>query len=111
LSRAPPGPIIDRRRAEPEPRSKPAIAVRFAAARYAYVLQDCRGRYASEGVFTKYLDEASDGSDTPARLLDPSRCNGRVGTLGLSYGAHVQKAMVTGSPGLAAMSSIRTMGE
>jgi len=28
------------------------------------IYQDCRGRYASEGVFTKYLNEAEDGYDT-----------------------------------------------
>ena len=90
--------------ADPEPRAKPEIARWFANAGYAFVLQDCRGRYGSEGVFTKYLDEAEDGADTLAWLLDQPWCDGRVGTLGLSYGAHVQSALAClDPPGLGAM--------
>src|SRR5204863_140701 len=89
---------------DPEPRSKPEIARWFVEAGYAYVLQDCRGRFASEGVFTKYLREAEDGADTLAWLIDQPWCDGRVGTLGLSYGAHVQNALAClNPPGLAAM--------
>lgn len=90
--------------ADPEPRTKPEIARWFADAGYAFVLQDCRGRYGSEGVFTKYLDEAEDGVDTLAWLLDQPWCDGRIGTLGLSYGAHVQSALAClDPPGLGAM--------
>ena len=86
------------------PRAKPEIARWFVAAGYAYVLQDCRGRFASEGVFTKYLREAEDGADTLAWLIAQPWCDGRVGTLGLSYGAHVQNALAClNPPGLAAM--------
>jgi putative CocE/NonD family hydrolase len=35
------------------PRSRAAVAAYFAAAGYAVVYQDCRGRYRSEGGFTK----------------------------------------------------------
>ncbi len=94
----------DRSLAEPEPVAKPAIARRFAEADYVYVLQDCRGRYASEGSFTKYLNEGPDGVDTIAWLRAQSWCDGRVATLGLSYGAHVQTALAADAPpGLAAM--------
>lgn len=86
------------------PRPKPEIARWFAEAGYAYVLQDCRGRFGSEGVFTKYLSEAEDGADTLAWLLEQSWCDGRIGTLGLSYGAHVQNALAClNPPGLKAM--------
>ncbi len=86
------------------PRPKPQIARWFAEAGYAYVLQDCRGRFGSEGVFTKYLSEAEDGADTLAWLLEQSWCDGRIGTLGLSYGAHVQNALAClNPPGLKAM--------
>lgn len=86
------------------PRSKPEIARIFAAHGYAFVLQDCRGRYGSEGVFRKYMSEAEDGADTIAWIMDQPWCNGRIGTLGLSYGAHVQAALATlDPPGLAAM--------
>jgi len=94
----------DRTRAEPEPVPKPAIARQFVRAGYVYVLQDCRGRYASEGRFTKYLSEGEDGVDTIAWLGAQPWCDGRIATLGLSYGAHVQTALAAHAPpGLAAM--------
>jgi uncharacterized protein len=94
----------DRTLAAPVPISKPEIAAQFVAAGYAYVLQDCRGRYGSEGTFTKYLSEGEDGEDTLVWLLEQPWCNGRIGTLGLSYCAHVQAALACGNPaGLGAM--------
>ncbi|HEV7340513.1 MAG TPA: CocE/NonD family hydrolase [Sphingopyxis sp.] len=90
--------------ADQTPLSKPELAQIFARHGYAFVLQDCRGRYGSEGVFRKYLAEAEDGEDTMAWIMDQPWCNGRIGTLGLSYGAHVQAALATlDPPGLAAM--------
>lgn len=88
----------DRSAAEPVPKAKPLIAVQFARAGYAYVLQDCRGRFKSEGSFTKYLNEGPDGYDTVAWIRAQPWCDGRVGTLGLSYSAHVQSAMAALSP-------------
>ena len=94
----------DRTAVDPVVRSKPEIASQFVASGYAYVLQDCRGRYGSEGEFTKYLSEGEDGEDTLAWILAQDWCDGRVGTLGLSYGAHVQAALACGNPaGLGAM--------
>ena len=94
----------DRTAADPMPRSKPEVAAQFARAGYVYVLQDCRGRYASEGGFSKYVNESEDGVDTIAWLMQKPWCNGRIGTLGLSYGAHAQSALAAGAPpGLHAM--------
>ncbi len=94
----------DRSRAEPDPASKPEVARRFAAMGYVYAIQDCRGRYRSEGAFVKYLNEGEDGADTVAWLAAQPWCDGKVGTLGLSYGAHVQSALAALDPqGLAAM--------
>jgi uncharacterized protein len=94
----------DRTRADAEPKSKPEIARAFASAGYAYVLQDCRGRYGSEGVFKKYFGEGEDGFDTLAWLAAQPWCDGRIATLGLSYGAHVQTALAAlAPPGLKAM--------
>lgn len=94
----------DRTAAHPEAKSKPEIARQFVDAGYAFVLQDCRGRYGSEGEFTKYLSEGEDGEDTLAWILVQPWCDGKVGTLGLSYGAHVQAALACGDPpGLGAM--------
>lgn len=89
---------------DPKIRSKPEIAAQFVAGGFAYVLQDGRGRYASEGHFTKYLCEGEDGEDCLAWIMRQPWCNGEVGTLGLSYGAHVQAALACGNPkGLGAM--------
>lgn len=94
----------DRSVAESVPLSKPQIAARFVAAGFAYVLQDCRGRYDSEGEFEKYLSEQQDGVDTVEWIRKQAWCDGRVCTLGFSYGAHVQTALAAANPvGLAAM--------
>ncbi len=89
---------------EPQPLIRGELAARFARHGYAVVVQDCRGRFDSEGRFTKYLGEASDGADTLAWLMRRSWCSGRIGTYGLSYAAHTQTALATQRPpGLAAM--------
>jgi putative CocE/NonD family hydrolase len=94
----------DRTRDDPEPRSKPELAVEFVRGGYVVAIQDCRGRYASEGVFEKYVAEGEDGFDTVAWLAEQPWCDGRVGTLGLSYGAHTQSALAClNPPALAAM--------
>ena len=94
----------DRTRDDPEPRSKPKLAVDFVRGGYVVALQDCRGRYASEGVFEKYLAEGEDGFDTVEWLAGRPWCDGQVATLGLSYGAHTQSALAClNPPALAAM--------
>jgi len=85
------------------PRSRAELAHYFVQHGYAVVYQDCRGRYRSEGRFTKYLSEAGDGYDTLAWLIRQPWCNGRIGTFGLSYAAHAQAALgCLDPPGLAA---------
>jgi uncharacterized protein len=89
------------------------VALYFVRHGYAVVYQDCRGRYKSEGRFTKYLSEAEDGYDTLAWLMRQSWCNGRIGTFGLSYAARTQAALgCLDPPGLAAqyLSGIRHGG-
>lgn len=90
--------------ARPEPRSRSQVAFELASHGYIVVMQDCRGRYNSQGTFTKYLHEAEDGYDTLSWLLKQPWCNGRIGTMGLSYGAHTQCALsCLNPPGLACM--------
>jgi hypothetical protein len=90
--------------ARPEAATRPEIARRLAQHGYAVVMQDCRGRNNSEGVFRKYLDDAHDGYDTMAWLVRQPWSNGSIGTMGFSYGAHTQCAMATQTPpGLACM--------
>ena len=85
------------------PRARVEVAAYFVAHGYAVAYQDCRGRYRSEGRFTKYLSEAADGFDTLAWLVQQPWCNGRVATMGLSYSAHTQMALgCLDPPGLAA---------
>src|SRR5438105_8431311 len=93
----------ERTAAVPAPRSRAEVAAYFVAHGYAVAYQDCRGRYRSEGRFTKYLSEAEDGFDTLAWLVRQPWCNGRVATMGLSYSAHTQMALdCLDPPGLAA---------
>ena len=89
---------------DPDPLTRAQVAEFFARRGFAVVMQDCRGRYRSEGEFAKYVNEAQDGYDTLAWLRQQPWCNGRIGTMGLSYGAHTQLAMAClDPPGLACM--------
>ncbi|CAB3687120.1 CocE/NonD family hydrolase [Achromobacter pestifer] len=83
---------------------RPDVARYFVNHGFAVVFQDCRGRYGSEGQFTKYLSEGPDGFDTLAWIADQPWSNGKVGTMGLSYAAHTQLALAClNPPGLACM--------
>lgn len=62
----------------------------FARHGYVVVLQDLRGRYRSEGEFTKYIGEGRDGYDTIEFLAGLQYTDGRIGMYGTSYAAHVQ---------------------
>lgn len=62
-----------------------AWAHEFAANGYAVVLQDCRGRYDSEGIWEPYLCEAEDGYDTHQWIGAQDWCDGGIGTFGISY--------------------------
>ena len=88
----------------PDPLTRAELGRIMARRGYAVVMQDVRGRYGSEGVFAKYVNEAEDGVDTHRWLLDQPWCDGRICTMGLSYGAHTQLASaIAGAPGIAAM--------
>jgi uncharacterized protein len=57
----------------------------FAQHGYAVVLQDCRGRYDSDGVWDPYVCEAADGYDTQQWMGAQPWCDGNIGTFGVSY--------------------------
>ncbi|POR52680.1 CocE/NonD family hydrolase [Bosea psychrotolerans] len=80
------------------PMSRSEVAKAFCEAGYAVVFQDCRGRYGSQGEFTKYLSEAPDGYDTIHWISEQEWCSGKVGTMGLSYAAHTQLAAACLAP-------------
>ena len=71
---------------------------------YAMVIQDVRGRYASDGEFVAYQSEGKDGYDTIEWAAQQPWSDGRVGTFGLSYPGAVQwLAAVENPPHLKAM--------
>jgi len=71
---------------------------------YVVVIQDVRGRYASEGEFAPYQNEGDDGYDTIEWAAAQPWSNGIVGTFGLSYPGAVQwLAAIEDPPHLKAM--------
>ena len=81
-----------------------ADPVRLAAAGYLVVMQDVRGRYASDGDFDPGDHEFEDGYDTVQWAAGLPGSNGRVGMWGRSYHAETQwRAAVTGPPALRSM--------
>lgn len=62
----------------------------FVQAGYAVVMQDTRGRFASEGDFNANFQEINDGADCYAWVAAQPWCNGNIGTLGGSYLGQVQ---------------------
>ncbi len=69
------------------------LASYFVSSGYVVVFQDCRGRHGSEGTFEKYTAEAEERLRHVPRNHAQIFCNGRIGTMGLSYAAHTQAAL------------------
>ncbi len=68
------------------------------------VIQDVRGRYASEGVFTPLTQEPNDGEDTINWIAGQSWSDGKIGMVGGSYLGFVQwQAAVRDNPHLLAI--------
>jgi putative CocE/NonD family hydrolase len=72
-----------------------AWADAFVAAGYAVVLQDCRGRHDSDGVWDPYVCELEDGYDTHQWVGAQPWCDGQIGTWGLSYPGFTQTLPAT----------------
>ncbi len=94
----------------PYNKAMPAISLmtldvfRAAMAGYNVFFQDCRGRFASAGTFTCFVDEAADGYDTIEWAARQPWSNGKVGTFGPSYmGATQWLAATQAPPSLKAM--------
>lgn len=76
----------------------------YARRGYAYMIQDCRGRYDSGGVFYPFADDAHDGYDTLDWVVSQKWSNGRVGMFGPSYLGAVQWLLACkGHPSLKAI--------
>ncbi len=63
----------------------PLDPVQIANRGYVVVIQDCRGRMASQGDRSPYRNEALDGVDTIAWAAQLPYSNGDVGMFGMSY--------------------------
>jgi putative CocE/NonD family hydrolase len=89
------------------PYSKAALqrsATVLARRGYVVLVQDCRGRYASEGNFYPFLNEGADGYDTIEWAAAQPWSNGTVATWGGSYtGMNQYTAAMLRPPHLAAM--------
>ncbi|MFT4082877.1 MAG: CocE/NonD family hydrolase [Nocardioides sp.] len=80
------------------------VAHRVTARGYAFVVQDVRGKYRSEGEPLGPLNEVDDGYDTIDWVHRQEWCNGRVGMFGDSYYGFTQWAALSAQhPALRAM--------
>jgi hypothetical protein len=76
----------------------------FAARGYAVVINDCRGRFGSEGRWRMLLDDPNDGYDVAKWIAAQPWSSGKIGTFGTSYVGGTQHALAcTNPPGLACM--------
>jgi putative CocE/NonD family hydrolase len=83
--------------------------LRAVQAGYVVVAQDTRGRYASEGDFNPFFDEAADGAGTIAWAAAQPWSTGAVGMFGASYfGATQWTAAAQAPPALRAIAPVVT---
>ncbi|MGK5112233.1 CocE/NonD family hydrolase [Geodermatophilus sp. CPCC 205506] len=81
-----------------------ADPVRLAAHGYIVVMQDVRGRYASDGEFTPSDQEFEDGYDSVQWAAELPGSDGQVGMFGRSYHSETQwRAAVMEPPALRSM--------
>ena len=62
----------------------------FVEAGYAFVFQDTRGRFASEGDYTVRFSDREDGYNMVSWVAEQPWSNGKVGTFGCSYRGETQ---------------------
>jgi hypothetical protein len=70
----------------------------FVDAGYAVAIQDTRGRFSSEGEFSPFTNERSDGEDALAWLAEQSWCDGTVAMVGASYHGATQWMAAASAP-------------
>ena len=81
----------------------------FAHRGYAVVIEDIRGRFASQGTFGEVEQEGSDGNDSINWVAAQPWSNGRVGMVGNSYLGIVQWwAAIQGNPHLVTISPVNS---
>ncbi|WP_233342838.1 CocE/NonD family hydrolase [Burkholderia cepacia] len=92
-------PVIVERTPYDKSQSKYSICGRYFAQRgYVFIVQDVRGRAASDGKFEFLRNEANDGFDTIAWISEQSWCGEKISTLGISYSTATQQALAVRNP-------------
>ncbi|GIO22217.1 CocE/NonD family hydrolase [Oceanobacillus sp. J11TS1] len=82
---------------------------RMVQAGYVVILQDVRGRFASEGEFYPFMYERRDGYDAVEWAANLPYSNGKVGLFGMSYHGYTQlAAAVEKPPSLKAIAPVMT---
>lgn len=82
----------------------PQLAPRVTGRGYAFVVQDVRGKFRSEGTTLAFVHEARDGYDTLEWISRQQWSDGKVGMFGDSYYGFTQWAAVSsGHPALRAI--------
>ena len=91
-------------RTSPFARSLSLDSIAAGLSGYAVMVQDCRGRFESEGEFHPFVNEINDGYDTIEWIADQDWCDGNVGMYGGSYvGATQWLAAMSQPPALKAI--------
>lgn len=82
---------------------------RMVQAGYIVILQDVRGRFASEGKFYPFIHEGKDGYEAVEWAAKLPYSNGKVGLFGMSYHGYTQlAAAVEKPPSLKAIAPVMT---
>jgi putative CocE/NonD family hydrolase len=84
----------------PDWRARFAAKAQFHNSRgYAFVLQDCRGRFGSSGTYeAPFENEVADGQDATEWIASQPWSNGRIGTIGVSESAYTAVAAAVSNP-------------
>lgn len=85
---------------------------RMVEAGYVVILQDVRGRFASEGEFYPFINEGKDGYEAVEWAARLPYANGKVGLFGTSYHGYTQLAAAAEMPpSLKAIAPVMTMAD
>ena len=99
-----PWPVVLTRTPYSAERMGPPSAGLWTSHEYAFVVQDCRGRFKSEGVDHPFMDDHLDGYDTVEWIAKQPWSNGKVGMVGASaMGMTANQASIARPPHLTAM--------